>query len=535
MASIMADTMETTERKVNTEDKIDISSLVYDLGKSLRRHIVLILTVVSLAASLFYGMAMRSYVPRYSSSATVIINLKSAVNYNDSFTTYYTQSATRQITQTFPYIASSGVLKNKIINEYGAVAEDAQIRAVELEDLNMITLRVSTGSPKLSYNILQSVLDNYSDIAASVIGETEITVITPAQVPTRADNPSQPLAKAREGALYALAAVIALLFLRSFMKKTVRSEDDFPRYLSVKSLGGLPHVRAKREEKGSEPLVRLDGISATYAYREAARTLRSRLERDHAETGAKVYMVSSALAGEGKSTVSSNLAISLADKGYSVLLIDMDLRNSSILEVMGLPPTEKGLADLFAGEASIGDILVVDEKSGVTILPGGNAGRKAIQTLSSDRPAQLLEMARDEADYIIVDTPPSGILSDAATIVSTVDAGIFVIRQDYAPVDRILEGIQMLSETGLRIVGCVLNNVDTGIVGGYGRYARYGYGRYGYGYGRYYGRYGYGYGRYSGYGSGKHRPSSQNDDGSETEHGETRRMPFTSEEDDSDE
>ena len=112
--------------------------------------------------------------------------------------------------------------------------------------------------------------------------------------------------------------------------------------------------------------------------------------------------------------------------------------------------------------------------------------------LSSDRPAKLLELARNEADFIIVDTPPSSILSDAATIVESVDAGILVIRQDYAPVDRILEGIQLLSETGLRIVGCVLNNVDTGIVAGYGRYSHFGYG-YGYGYGRY-SRYGYGYG-----------------------------------------
>ena len=486
--------MEITERKVNTPEKIDLTSFVYDLGKGFRRYFVVILAAVSLAASLCYSMAMRSYVPRYSSSATVIINLKSAVNYNDSFTTFYTQSATKQITQTFPYIASSGVLRNRIINQYGPSAADAEISAVEMEDLNMISLRVTAGDPALAYNILQSVLDNYSDIAVSVIGETEITVVTPAQVPTRADNPSQPLAQAKKGALAVLAAAVLLILLRSYMKKTVRTEDDFRRYFSLKSLGALPHVRPRRDSKGGEKLVRLDGTSCSYSYREAARILRSRLERDHAETGAKVYMITSALAGEGKSTVSANLAISLAEKGYSVLLMDMDLRNSSITEVMGLPREDRGLTDLFAGDASIRDILIVDQKSGVTILPGGNAGKQAVQILSSSRPAQLLEMARNEADYIIVDTPPSGILSDAATIVRNVDAGILVIRQDYAPVDRILEGIQLLSDAGLRLVGCVLNNADTGIIGGYGRYSRYGYGRYGYGYGRNY-RYGYGHGR----------------------------------------
>lgn len=519
--------METTAQKVNPEEKLDISSFIYDLGKGFRRHITAILVVVSLAATLYYGLAMRSYVPRYTSSATVMISLKSAVNYNDSFTTYYTQSATQQITQTFPYIASSSMLKTLIVSEYGPAAADAEIQAAEMEDLNMIGLRVTAGEPALAYNILQSVLDNYSVVAASVIGETDITVVTPAQVPARADNPSQPLANARKGALIALAAVVLILLFQSYLKRTIRTEEDFPRYFSLKSLGGLPHTRPRKDKNTGERLLRVDAASPSYGYREAIRILRSRLERDHAETGAKVYMVSSALAGEGKSTVSANLAISLAEKGYSVLLVDMDLRNSSIMEVMGLPPEEKGLADLFAGEASIRDILVIDEKSGVTILPGGNAGRRAVQMLSSDRPSQFLQMARDEADYIIVDTPPSSILSDAATIVQSVDAGIFVIRQDYAPVDRILEGIEFLSESGLRLVGCVLNNADTGIVAGYGRYSRYGYG---------YGRYGYGYGRYSryGYGYGRKKSQSQDTDSLGAQRSDRKKSPFSAAEDEND-
>ena len=509
---------------MNTEEKIDIVSYVYDVSKGLRRHIVLILVLVSLAASVCYGLAMRSYVPRYSSSATVIVSLKSAVNYNDSFTSYYTQSATKQVSETFPYIASSGVLKNMIVSNFGSDPADVKITAAEMDDLNMINIRVSTGEPELAYNILQALLDNYSVIAAPVIGETEMTVVTAPQIPSRADNPSQPLSEARKGVLVVLAAAILILLVSSYLKKTVRTEDDFSRYFSLKSLGALPHVQPRSETKDGCRLVRVDGKIA-YGYREAARILRSRLERDHTETGAKVYMVSSALAGEGKSTVSANLAISLAEKGYSVILIDMDLRNSSIMEVMGLPQEEKGLADLLAGEASIKDIMVMDEKSGVTILPGGNAGKHSVQMLSSDRPAKLIEMARDEAEYIIVDTPPSGILSDAATIVRSVDAGVFVIRQDYAPVDRILEGIQILSEAGLRLVGCVLNNADTGVVGGYGRYSRYGYG-----YGRYGKNYRYGYG----YGYGKHR-SAQSGELPQKQVREVKRKPFSSKEEETDE
>ena len=115
---------------------------------------------------------------------------------------------------------------------------------------------------------------------------------------------------------------------------------------------------------------------------------------------------------------------------------------------------------------------------------------------------------------MIVDTPPSAILSDAAVISQYVDGALFVVRQDYAKVDEILEGIESLSDTGIPIMGCVLNAAEVGITGyGYGN--DYGYGRYGYGYGRY-GRYG-SYGRY-GYGStGKKAKSAK---GQETEEAE---------------
>ena len=210
--------METTDQKQNETEKFDLLSYVYDVWKGVRRHFVLILVAASIAASACYFAAMRAYEPRYTSSATVIINLKSVVNYNDSFSTYYTQTVTKQITQTFPYIASSGALKNRIVSEYGPSGAGAEIQASEMNELNMIALRVTVDSPELAYNILQSVLDNYSDIAASVIGDTEIIVVTPAQIPVRARNPNQPLSMATKG-VYAVLALALLLLVRSYLKK----------------------------------------------------------------------------------------------------------------------------------------------------------------------------------------------------------------------------------------------------------------------------------------------------------------------------
>ena len=184
------------------------------------------------------------------------------------------------------------------------------------------------------------------------------------------------------------------------------------------------------------------------------------IERAQKETGMKSFLVTSAMPGEGKSTVSANIAISLAMKGYKVILVDADLRNPSTAKVLGMNEQELGTLEVMKGEVNIDDAVQQYKNTSVKVLAGSTPIQDTSTVLSGKNMRQFIKELEAEADFVIIDTPPSGLLSDAAIVAQYVDGAVFVIRQDYTDVDRILEGMEILSGSGAEITGCILNDVN---------------------------------------------------------------------------
>ena len=215
-------------------------------------------------------------------------------------------------------------------------------------------------------------------------------------------------------------------------------------------------------------------------------------------------MVTSTSPGEGKSTVSANLALSLADQGLKVALVDCDLRKQTLKDLFAVKEKTLGLVDLIPGRnrTSVTDALVQVPDSSLLLLSGDKVAEHPQNFLSANSLQTIINSLRKAMDYVIVDTPPSGLLSDAATLSEWVDGVIYVVRQDYLSHSAILDSVQRLSEADIRFLGSVINQAERNT-------SRSGYG-YGYGYGKGYG-YGYGYG----YGN-KYYGSRKNDDTSES-------------------
>ena len=162
-----------------------------------------------------------------------------------------------------------------------------------------------------------------------------------------------------------------------------------------------------------------------------------------------------------------------------------------------MPAGETGFADLLEGKTTLKEsVRQYRDIKNLGVIAGGKARSDPAGLLNSERLHQIVEMLRNAADYVIFDTPPSGVVSDAAELARNVDGGVFVVMQDYAKVDVLQEGMEMFPGTGIKMIGCVLNATTASLTGsGYG-YGRYGYGTYG-GYGKKQG-YGYVYGEKSG-------------------------------------
>ncbi|MCI6019055.1 MAG: CpsD/CapB family tyrosine-protein kinase, partial [Clostridiales bacterium] len=212
-------------------------------------------------------------------------------------------------------------------------------------------------------------------------------------------------------------------------------------------------------------------------------------------------MVTSAVAGEGKSTTAVNLALSMAKKGVKVILVDGDLRHPSVAPILGIE-SEFGIADILRGDVKTTEVLKAAGEDGLLVIPGTKPVKNPTELISSENMQRLIYQLKKAADYVIIDTPPCTVMSDASVFARMTQGIVMVVRQDFARIEKVVSGFEILVETGTPLIGYILDGTAVGITGyghgyGYG-YGKYGYGKYGYGkygYGKYgYGKYGYGYG-----------------------------------------
>lgn len=221
---------------------------------------------------------------------------------------------------------------------------------------------------------------------------------------------------------------------------------------------------------------------------EAYKTLRTNISFSGDDV--HVIVLTSSVPNEGKSAVSFNLACALAEDGKRVLYIDADIRKSVTIARYGVDIETKGLSHYLSGQSKLEHIIYETNIDNFDIIFTGQAAPNPSELLGNDHFKTLIEVAREEYEYVIIDCPPLGSVIDAAIVAKECDGAIIVIETDNASYKIVQRVKKQLEQSGCRILGAVLNKVEMGGKGYYGK----GY------YGNYYGRY---YGDYGSYGGNK--------------------------------
>lgn len=238
----------------------------------------------------------------------------------------------------------------------------------------------------------------------------------------------------------------------------------------------------KKSIAAQSKAVRLISEKASFAYVEAYKTLRTNFNFITANGKNRTILVTSAIQDEGKSGLAINLAISLVQAGNKVLLIDSDLRNPSIHRYLRLKlDAGLGLPTLLTGDVKVGDCLITTEQ-GVDVIAGGLIPPNPTELISSEAMKELLRVASQQYDYVICDTPPVGIITDAAALSPLCDGVLLAVRQRFASRNQVRGALRNLQTVKAKILGTVMTRYTEQKSGkGYGYYS---YGRgYGYGYG----------------------------------------------------
>jgi capsular exopolysaccharide synthesis family protein len=287
-----------------------------------------------------------------------------------------------------------------------------------------------------------------------------------------ADEPVEPnkklvLALALLGAI--LIPLVVIIAIRIF-QTTVSSRDELVSMTDIPVVGVIGHVNK------SDNLIVNNSPKSRVA--EAFRSVRTNLQYFGSESKNKVIMISSSVGGEGKSFITMNLASILAMQDHKVIILGMDLRKPKIFQDFNLS-NDAGVVSYLVGVGKLADLIKPSGVHNLDIIPAGPVPPNPAELLAKPALGQLLDELGKTYDYIIIDTPPLGIVSDAFLIKNYSHLNIYVVRENYSKKEYI-RSLNEMVELGKINNLCLLLN-DSRLGQRYG----YGYGGYGYGYGGY--------------------------------------------------
>lgn len=299
------------------------------------------------------------------------------------------------------------------------------------------------------------------------IQQADARVVSAAAVPLRASFPNKTLFLAVAG-IVATVTGAGLVLLRERMRDRIGSVPDVEAATGLRCLAVLPLIGRRWNLQGRNfGLARAVATRPRSVAAESIRTLRHALAvSERGEAPPRLIAVASSLPGEGKTTVALALARSFALSGLNVLLVEGDLRRPSLGRVFGDAPVRTGLAAAVTGRAPLDVAVRQDPATSLHVLAAEGDIGNAADLLASRGFADLLQGALATHDYVIVDTPPVGAVSDGLIIARAVEAVLLVVRADASERDAATAAARALADSGAPVAGVVLNALDPRFGGG---------------------------------------------------------------------
>lgn len=439
-------------------EPIDLTIMINDFFRMVKKKFMSLLLLVIVCAAVFSVYKYFSYSPYYTAYQTFTVSTSKDASASGN---YYDTSTAKQLAKTFPYILTSDVLQRKVATFIGLDSIPGHIEASVTENTNIITISVTDTDARRANDTLQAVLKTYPAISESIIGKIYLEMMDDSGVPSTPDNPNRLKVNLIKGAVIGVILGLIWIFFLLLTYKTVRSQEDCMKHLNNKCLGGIPRVAEKVRSKKVEYHPSIAAKNVDEDFLEAFRIIRNKITHAARRNHLKTILITSALPGEGKSTVAVNTALALAQEDKKVALIDCDLRNPSDGEILGAPEG-KGLIDFLKGEAKFAECVLYgkdlfEHKIPLLFVRGGEAVADGSGYLASERMSKLIEVVEKQVDYVIIDSAPAGLLTDAGILAQYVQSSIFVVKKDFAKVSKIMEGMEQVSDGNVEILGCVLN------------------------------------------------------------------------------
>ena len=500
---------------MNENEMIKNEEVELDIGRALRAVLDrawLVVLVAVLCGAIAVAITYFLITPQYQASAKFYVNNNSRMpGDNASSMSSGDLSTSRNLVDSYLVILNTKETMLDVIDyaqstlSYKTVKE--MITAEAVNETEIFEVTITSPDPEEALKIADAISVILPERISTIIDGTSAKVVETAVLPTSPSSPSY-IKNTIIGGLIGFIVIATIIVLREIFNVTIRSEEDINQCCKHPILAAVPDMSAsgkggsyynsskEKKKKGAYSVEvqkkrnNLMGKGVSFAASEAYKLIRTKLQFSFADDNkCRVIGLSSALSGEGKSLTAINLAYTLSQLNKKVILIDCDMRRPTLAEKLGIMKIP-GLSSFLTGQCNLDELLQMcnlkGEEEAFHVITAGQNPPNPVELLSSARMETALNAFREYYDYVILDLPPVGEVTDAMAVAKKTDGMLLVVRQNYC--DRIVlaDAVRQFAFINSKILGVVMNcTVESTRTYGKGYYKQY--------YKRYYRYYGSNY------------------------------------------
>ncbi len=443
---------------------LDLQNInLYSIVRDVLNRIWIVLIVGCLGIMVSFIFLKKEYVPTYTSSAIYVINPSQSTGF-----VMGNKVVADSVVEAFNSLLDSDVMLGRINRDLKRTdSSESKKEATLIEQTNLMKFTVTSNDPIVSYQTISAAMNSYYELSDYLNADAVFDVI---REPTIAQNPNNaftPRIRSLEVGGVCALLMLLIIILISIFRKTIKTENAVKESLGVNLLGVINHenknktIKAKVVQSVKSLLITSPIISN--AFIEDINNIRTKIEYEKENDSSKnTFMITSVCENEGKSTVAMNVALSLAKEGKKVILIDADMRKPAAYKMLDIPKRKiTDMSKLLLGKIGLDEAMYKGKNIPIDIIMSNKSHSRTNEYMKSAAMFDLIEKCKLLADFVIIDTPPMALVSDAEALLDRVDYAILVTRQDFSYTNDVMNCIELIEESNAKFTGCILNDYKT--------------------------------------------------------------------------
>lgn len=451
---------------------------LHEYLRILRKSWILITVLVLAGVAVAAGVSLVT-TPQYKATTQLYVSVRSTAGVSGTSDLVQGTSFAQQAVTSYVSVATSAIVLDRVIDQLGLDSSAAQlasdVTATSPASTVLIDITVKNTDPAAAAKIANSIGQNTAYVVVNKLEKpgadqaslVQVDTIQPAVAPTKPSSPKVALNIAL-GLFVGLAVGIIVAALRTVLDTRLHSAQDIERVTDRPIIGAISF------DPDAEKRPLIVHADPRNPRAESFRSLRTNLQFVNAGSGPRSYVVTSSVPAEGKTTTVTNLAISLAETGARVVLVDGDLRLPKVADYMGIEGGV-GLTDTLIGRAELADVLQRWGRAQLYVLPAGRIPPNPSELLGSKAMSAMLAVLTKEFDYVLIDTPPLLLVTDAAVVSKLTGGAIVVTASGSTKKTELSASTRALERVGSPLVGLIVTMLPTKGPDSYS-YGVYGYG-----------------------------------------------------------